>query len=208
MMTQIHNECSVYRFIFKWLRSPGETFPAALTDIRFTHRAVVRPHMVRHPVLAFEAQPAHRTRERFLARMWQFVPVEVVDVSEDLPAQITRDVSSRPLAFTVVHGQSVFLKPRLGMRDHRRAVHSDQLRSGAHAAGERPVLRLVVSQLDVVGEHLTTNPARENPLVFVLNSAVVVSDRLCCGLYFGSPSASLGAVAIEVAAGKLQRGNR
>lgn len=85
-LTLVRSLCGVHLFYMSiqmvW---PGESFPAALTDIGLTHGAVVRPHMVRHPIFAFKAQPAHRTRVRFLAGVRQLVPVEVVDVSETLP---------------------------------------------------------------------------------------------------------------------------
>ena len=48
------------------INSPGETFPTTLAHIRFAHGSIVGAHMVRHSVLAFEPEPAHRTRVRLL----------------------------------------------------------------------------------------------------------------------------------------------
>ena len=56
--------------------------------VRFFHTALVGAHMVAHAVLPLEALLADGAGERLLVRVGQAVAVEVVDVTEGLPARL------------------------------------------------------------------------------------------------------------------------
>lgn len=56
------------------------------TDVGFLHAALVRAHVVTHAVLPLEALLADGTGVRLLVRVGQPVAVQVVHVSEGLPA--------------------------------------------------------------------------------------------------------------------------
>lgn len=59
------------------------------TDVRLLNAALVRAHMVAHPVFPLEALLADGAGVGLLVRMGQAVAVEVVDVSEGLAAGLT-----------------------------------------------------------------------------------------------------------------------
>lgn len=65
---------------------PGEGLGAVRTDVRLLHAALVRAHVVAHPVFPLEALLADGAGVRLLVGVGQAVAVEVVDVSEGLPA--------------------------------------------------------------------------------------------------------------------------
>ena len=65
---------------------PGEGLGAVWTDVRFFHAALVRAHVVAHPVFPLEALLADGAGVRLLVRVGQTVAVQVVHVSEGLPA--------------------------------------------------------------------------------------------------------------------------
>ena len=65
---------------------PREGLGAVRTDVRFLHAALVRAHVVAHPVLPLEALLADGAGVGLLVRVGQPVAVEVVDVPEGLPA--------------------------------------------------------------------------------------------------------------------------
>lgn len=71
------------------MESPGESFSAVGADVGFFHAALMGPHVVAHAVLPLEALLADGTREGLLIRMGQTVAVQVVNVSEGLPARLT-----------------------------------------------------------------------------------------------------------------------
>ncbi len=56
------------------------------TNVRFFHTALMGAHVVAHAVLPLEALLADGTGERLLVRVGQAVAVEVVNVTESLPA--------------------------------------------------------------------------------------------------------------------------
>lgn len=66
--------------------------------------------MVRHPVLAFEAEPAHRTRVRLLPGVRQLVSVEVVNVPENFAADVAADVPPGPLPLACVQRHPAVLQ--------------------------------------------------------------------------------------------------
>lgn len=92
-----------------------------MTHIRFADRSIVGPHMIRHPVLAFEPEPAHMACIRLLAGVGELVSVEVVNITEDFAANVTTDVPPGPFPFAAgiqrqpsVQLQAVFHQSRLG----------------------------------------------------------------------------------------------
>lgn len=66
--------------------SPGESLATVGAHVGFLHPTLVGPHMVAHAVLPFEALLADRAGERLLVRVGQAVAVEMVHVTEGLPA--------------------------------------------------------------------------------------------------------------------------
>lgn len=56
------------------------------TDVRFLHAALVRAHVIAHPVFPLETLLADGAGVRLLVGVGQAVTVEVVDVSEGLSA--------------------------------------------------------------------------------------------------------------------------
>lgn len=67
---------------------PGESFATVGADVGFLHASLVGSHMVAHAVLPLEALLADVTGERLLVRVGQAVAVEVVNVTESLPARL------------------------------------------------------------------------------------------------------------------------
>lgn len=67
---------------------PGESFATVGADVGFLHTSLVGSHMVAHAVLPLEALLADVTGERLLVRVGQAVAVEVVNVTESLPARL------------------------------------------------------------------------------------------------------------------------
>lgn len=63
--------------------------------------------MVRHPVLAFEPEPAHMAGVWLLPGVGELVSVQVVHVAEHFPANVTADVPPGPLSLAaVVQGEA------------------------------------------------------------------------------------------------------
>lgn len=63
---------------------PRKGLGAVRADVRLLHAALVRAHMVAHPVFPLEALLADGAGVRLLVRVGQPVAVEVVDVPEGL----------------------------------------------------------------------------------------------------------------------------
>lgn len=63
---------------------PRKGLGAVRADVRLLHAALVRAHMVAHPVFPLEALLADWAGVRLLIRVGQPVAVEVVDVPEGL----------------------------------------------------------------------------------------------------------------------------
>lgn len=65
--------------------APREGLGAVRTDVGFLHAALVRAHVVAHPVFPLEALLADGAEVGLLVRVRQAVAVQVVDVSEGFP---------------------------------------------------------------------------------------------------------------------------
>lgn len=67
----------------------GEALPTDGADVRLVNGPVMGTHMVGHAILPLEPLLTDGTLEGLLVRVRQLVAVEVVHVSEGLPAHVT-----------------------------------------------------------------------------------------------------------------------
>ncbi len=71
------------------LHVPWESLSTHRTDVGFVDASVVWAHVVRHAIFPLKALLAYRTLEWFFVRVWQLVPVQMVNVPEGFPAHFT-----------------------------------------------------------------------------------------------------------------------
>lgn len=79
----------------QYLSSPGifymvprKAFSTNTTGVGFGDATLMRPHVIGHAVLPFETLITDWTLKRFLVRMRELVPVEVVDITEGLATHL------------------------------------------------------------------------------------------------------------------------